>query len=99
VLLTIRLPILLLLTTVVACKQDAQDVGQQSALLAQCQSELTNCRTARQTAVTLTTERDGLKAALELVTRELVEVKVDRDKMAVELRAYRRRNAADELQE
>ena len=94
----IRLPILLLLTAVAACKQDAQDVGQQSVLLTQCQTELANCQAAGQTAVSLASERDDLKAALESVTRELVEVKVDRDKLVVELRAYRRRNAADGIQ-
>ena len=96
---TTRLPILLLLTATAACKQDAQDVGQQNVLLTQCQTELANCRSAGQTAVTLASERDDLKAALESVTRELVEVKVDRDKMAVELRAYRRRNAPGDIQE
>ena len=94
-----RLSILLLLTAAAACKQDAQEVGQQNVSLEQCQSELANCRAARQTAAILTTERDDLRAALESVTRELVEVKVDRDKMVVELRAYRRRNASGDIQE
>ena len=93
-----RLAILLLLSTA-ACKQGVQEVDQQNALLTQCQDELSNCRAVQQTNTTLATERDDLKAALESVTRELVEVKVDRDKLAVELRAYRRRNRADDNQE
>jgi septal ring factor EnvC (AmiA/AmiB activator) len=89
----------LLLTAAAACKQDAQDVGQQNISLAQCQSELSSCRAARQATAILATERDDLRVALESVTRELVEVKVDRDKMAVELKAYRRRNAPGDIQE
>ena len=94
----VRLVILLLLPTA-ACKQGVQDVDQQNALLTQCQHELSACQVARQEYTALTAERDELKAALESVTRELVEVKVDRDKMVVELRAYRRHHSIDDNQE
>lgn len=65
--------------------------GKSSTALAKCQTDLQTVQ--QQLAITtgLQQERDELNAALESVTRELVMVKVERDKMAVELRAYSRK--------
>lgn len=81
------------LLLLVSCSQDEPRApATLLAELAQCRAALADLQADRKVVESLEAERNELKAELARVTQELVVVKVERDKHAVELKAYQRRN-------